>query len=569
MTSTKNPLSDFVLTPAQQNLLYAALNSNRTANNQNAALGLSPVSFSASPSLGLDTLGSYQNSPDLDYDYDFTGADASFDYSMDNTDQAKMIGDLPGSSVNGRSESAETESPDKRAHPDDDDDEEEANEPKRRESGDKVAKKPGRKPLTTEPSSKRKAQNRAAQRAFRERKEKHLKDLETKVEELEQASQAANHENELLRAKVDKMTVELNEYKKRLGNVSSTARPGPAGPFGAPLTRGINDVNFQFEFPKFGLNQGSSSTTEPKPSPPSKPASRDQLSPMEKPTASSRANSGSYNRDSSSDDLSSFAASLFSSPLTNQNVAQASRGRGDSSFSLTGPMSSSSPSASSNSNMGASSSCGTSPEPLTQSPLGFKPIDSLTTIGEESSIGKSPDFDQFSNLNMPDFNWLPQDFQFDPQLFGDYREPQENVLTNGLDDSFFNDAFDVDFTTPYNLPLAAPKKGLMAQIDAAKESDDTTAPGQLLTCNKIWYVPVGSIHDRSVANNGRRETLQNCPKVQNGDFDLDGLCSDLQKKAKCSGSGAVVDEQDFQVVMKKYLGGNDEDIKQCSEIIKS
>lgn len=47
--------------------------------------------------------------------------------------------------------------------------------------------------------------------------------------------------------------------------------------------------------------------------------------------------------------------------------------------------------------------------------------------------------------------------------------------------------------------------------------------------------------------------MQNCPKVQNGDFDLDGLCSDLQKKAKCSGSGAVVDEKDFKFVMNKYL----------------
>jgi AP-1-like factor len=156
---------------------------------------------------------------------------------------------------------------------------------------------------------------------------------------------------------------------------------------------------------------------------------------------------------------------------------------------------------------------------------------------------------------MPDFNWLPQDFQFDPQLnFTDYRDPQENILTNALDDSFFNDAFDVDFTTPYNLPITTPKKGLIAQIDAAKEADDTvTSPGQLLTCNKIW------------------ETLQNCPRVQNGDFDLDGLCSDLQKKAKCSGSGAVVDEQDFQNVMKKYLGSktDDDEIKKCSEIIKS
>ncbi|KAK0617346.1 transcription factor PAP1-domain-containing protein [Immersiella caudata] len=529
MTSTKNPLSDFILTPQQQNLLYAALNSNRTTSNQaNTALGMSPMSFNASPSHGLDKTGSFQNSPDLDYDYDFTGADSSFDYSMDNLDQPRMIGDLPGSSLNGRSESAETESPDKRSHPDDEEDE--TNGAKRRESEDKVAKKPGRKPLTTEPSSKRKAQNRAAQRAFRERKEKHLKDLETKVEELEQASQAANHENELLRAKVDKMSVELSEYKKRLASMPSGGRgSGPASAFGVPLTRGINDVNFQFEFPKFGL-AGSVNTAQAKASPPSQ-GSRGQLSPTEKPAASSRANSGTY--DTPSDDL----------------------GSQDSNFGLTGPLSTSSPSASSNSNMGASSSCGTSPEPLTQSPMGFKPIDTLTTIGEESNLGNTPDFDQFSTLNMPDFNWLPQDFQFDPQLnFSDYREPQENILTNGLDDSFFNDAFDVDFTTPYNLPVTTPKKGLIAQIDAAKEADDTvTSPGQLLTCNKIW------------------ETLQNCPRVQNGDFDLDGLCSDLQKKAKCSGSGAVVDEQDFQVVMKKYLGSrtNDDEIKKCSEIIKS
>jgi AP-1-like transcription factor len=51
-----------------------------------------------------------------------------------------------------------------------------------------------------------------------------------------------------------------------------------------------------------------------------------------------------------------------------------------------------------------------------------------------------------------------------------------------------------------------------------------------------------------------RERLQNCPKVQAGDIDLDGLCSDLQKKAKCGGTGAVVDEKDFRAVMTKHLG---------------
>ncbi|KAF7784786.1 transcriptional regulator family: bZIP [Agaricus bisporus var. burnettii] len=46
---------------------------------------------------------------------------------------------------------------------------------------------------------KRKEQNRAAQRAFRERKEKHVKDLEDKVAELEAKNDAAQHENENLR----------------------------------------------------------------------------------------------------------------------------------------------------------------------------------------------------------------------------------------------------------------------------------------------------------------------------------------------------------------------------------
>lgn len=64
------------------------------------------------------------------------------------------------------------------------------------------------------------------------------------------------------------------------------------------------------------------------------------------------------------------------------------------------------------------------------------------------------------------------------------------------------------------------------------------------------------------SNNIYREKLQSCPKVQNGDFDLDGLCSDLQKKAKCSGSGAVVDESTFKKVMQKYLGKSDKEMEE-------
>jgi hypothetical protein len=103
------------------------------------------------------------------------------------------------------------------------------------------------------------------------------------------------------------------------------------------------------------------------------------------------------------------------------------------------------------------------------------------------------DLGHFANAGLDDFSqWLPQnDFQFDPQLFGGYRDPQENILPSGFDDSFFNDALDMDFITPYNLPVTsppAPKKDLIAQIDAAKEDDESAPTNQLLKCNDVWYV---------------------------------------------------------------------------------
>jgi len=176
------------------------------------------------------------------------------------------------------------------------------------------------------------------------------------------------------------------------------------------------------------------------------------------------------------------------------------------------------------------------------------------------------DMGAFGSFDFSNFDWLANQNggQFDPQLFGDYREPQDNILANTtFDDSFFNDAFDADFITPYNMAPSpkVPKKNICAEIDARKEEEDTivaTENGKLLTCTNIWLVTPTAMprrHDESKLT-GNREQLQNCPKVQAGDIDLDGLCSDLQKKAKCGGTGAVVDEIDFKAVMKKHLGVN-------------
>lgn len=151
MASTRNQLGDFILTPQQQSLLFAALNSNRQPNGSpiTNAINMSPSSYDNSPNQN-----GFQESPDLDYDnYDFTG-DASFDFSFADDSQSQMIGDLPGSTGSDASVKAGSDNNDneKRSHPDDENDDEEGSA-KRQETGDKTPKKPGRKPLTTEPTS--------------------------------------------------------------------------------------------------------------------------------------------------------------------------------------------------------------------------------------------------------------------------------------------------------------------------------------------------------------------------------------------------------------------------------
>ncbi|KUJ23001.1 PAP1-domain-containing protein [Mollisia scopiformis] len=617
---TINP--SFTLSRRQEELLFAALNSNNkisnidTSNLQSSEIiSMAPGSFTESPlqAPGSGTLNGFEESPFIDYDYEFD-ADGSFDYDFSNDSQGQMIGKLPGTSSDG-----DADTHDKRSHPDDDEEEEGGG--KRREGDEKSSKKPGRKPLTSEPTSKRKAQNRAAQRAFRERKEKHLKDLETKVEDLQKASESANHENSILRAQIEKMSMELREYRKRLsltGGVNrSSSQNGGLPPYlaGKGLTNGAannpNDVNFQFEFPRFGRlpgpasatatvtngNRSSSSpslSTQQTPS----PIERGQISPRNQSmqfTAGNASVASLTQTPANIDggDMSSLSG-LFSPSLldsvgktppfdffannSTNNVSNGSRSSTDSAQNgSTGHNTSySSPSASSNSNHGASSSCGTSPEPTMQSPVYNKPLDStLTTIGEENSAVSTegeltfcdklnmacgnpnnpiprtmsepspPGNFENNNFDVNGIDWFAQQNgnQFDPQLFGDYREPQENILAGeAFSDTFFRDAFALpEFNSPFNIAPSPvpPKKDLVAQIDEKQNEDDEVVPGedttQMLNCNTIW------------------DRLQACPKVKDGEFDLDLLCKDLQKKAKCSETGAVVNESDFNKIMKSYV----------------
>ncbi|PVG00762.1 hypothetical protein CPB86DRAFT_691290, partial [Serendipita vermifera] len=83
---------------------------------------------------------------------------------------------------------------------------------------------------------KRKEQNRAAQRAFRERKERHVKDLEDKVSMLEQKTDNQAAENENLRELLTRLQQENLQLKQ-------------------------NQFNFTFQSPLAGSSSGTTSTT--------------------------------------------------------------------------------------------------------------------------------------------------------------------------------------------------------------------------------------------------------------------------------------------------------------------
>lgn len=140
---------NFLLTPHQQALLFTALNTNKQPSASSPANNVSPTSFKASPMRSFGGAG-LQESPYLDnYDLPYDFGDSSFDdFSFPSMN---MIANAPATA---KSDSPDNESNEKRGHPDDEqDDDSPGNDSKRHEGSDKGPKKPGRKPLTSEPTT--------------------------------------------------------------------------------------------------------------------------------------------------------------------------------------------------------------------------------------------------------------------------------------------------------------------------------------------------------------------------------------------------------------------------------
>ncbi|OJD14632.1 hypothetical protein AJ78_05029 [Emergomyces pasteurianus Ep9510] len=626
---------------SESNLLDSRPNSSSPqANSFDNTLMSNQDLFESPPEESLDSaqLG-FEGSPFLDFDLDV-------DFDASGVDD--LIGDLPGTSPNGD----DIEHREKRKSIDGNDEDEESGK-KRRETDDKTAKKPGRKPLTSEPTTKRKAQNRAAQRAFRERKEKHLKDLETKVDELEKTSKSANNENKVLRAQVERLQVELKEYRKRLSWVNSGTGLLPKSNSGMGNSDSRNNLrhsgnDFSFEFPKFGDLPGSHMFSQSLSKNPSHQTKRVDTSPtttgaeyrspstkggniLKNTTRASQprnfnlghasqsapspnsVHSGDTSRshgpnshnvnienlgggfDNYSGRLSrngtglSYTSTGSSTNSNNYATYQTQHYGGSSNVS-----NSASPSASSESQH--LSSIGTSPEPSLNSPPTGKLTESgLNTINELnasqaggegeksfyeklgqacgcpenpvpaalSDSNRPPQLPDHNNSNsnsnyqvdgLLGFDWLAQQNggQFDPVLFGDYRDPQDAVLGQDFG-NFFNDALPLpDFGSSLNTfnehnnghaatatsTMTQPKHDLLKQIDNVLEgNDDEVVPGedrtQMLSCTKIW------------------DRLQSMEKFRNGEIDVDNLCSELRTKARCSEGGVVVKQDDVEAIMSR------------------
>ena len=56
---------------------------------------------------------------------------------------------------------------------------------------------------------------------------------------------------------------------------------------------------------------------------------------------------------------------------------------------------------------------------------------------------------------------------------------------------------------------------------------------------------------KTKARDGSRDRISNHPRFVSGELDMDGLCSELRSKAKCSETGVVVAETDVQEVLTK------------------
>lgn len=438
-----------------------------------------------------------------------------------------------------------------------------------------------------------------------------MKDLELKVEELQRASDDSTQENGLLRAQVERLHVELREYRKRLTWVTSGSGVSAMSAIPGAYSKGANGLNnsdFYFDFPKFGDLPGSHIFNNGQNGPKNAQSLSGQNGPQVPGVLSRNGlNMSKPDNESPASRQDHTTRSDSGTPKGSQHDQDAAQPNGPTTHApKINPVHSGKKTASAQDTSNSDSPCsscdshhsqipsskGTSPEPHSNSPTN-KPNeanhgDACGTIDGETSfcaqLGlacgniKNPipavrsqsmsatntPHQPAQSENQPEKSGLDTMAQenggeFDPVLFGDWREPQDAILSQDFG-TFFDDAFPLpDLGSPSHnfnevLDPVPQKKNPIADI-AKMDDDEEVVPGedqsQMLSCNKIWYVFFALLIYIETKPNifSHRDRLQSMDKFRNGEIDVDNLCSELRTKARCSEGGVVVNQSDVDDIM--------------------
>ncbi|GEQ70864.1 hypothetical protein JCM33374_g4544 [Metschnikowia sp. JCM 33374] len=425
--------------------------------------------------------------------------------------------------------------------------------------------KPGRKPIDTEPKSKRTAQNRAAQRAYRERKERKMKDLEDKVTSLEDDKMQAEAQIELLKK-------ELSRYRGH-SDFSDLKLPASTKVKSESTGSGVPQSDFTVGFPWAkknsvsetrsnassnhlpDLTSGSSSSNSP--------LNEFVISPHSNTSDSySVPNSGSIDTQHTTaslfeEELNPFCASLNEAcgtrfkpipkfhrdsqsfppnqetnadalPLSTESPFQSlftpnvdlpdplfnNTGESTFNFSLDNSYSKENPTSLFNdANFDVNLALGNlSNDPVEHNNHNFDDPDSLAGLVSEESA-----FDPLNVVNT--------DFNFNEFVKSSY---------SGSDSSRNNSVVDghrpASSVTSFNSPTIHEEGG----NDDDKE-EVVPGPEETLKCSEIW--------DRITAH----------PRYT--EIDIDGLCAELKSKAKCSEKGVVLNADDVSTLIEKSAKG--------------
>ncbi|KAF9124567.1 DNA-binding transcription factor yap1 [Mortierella sp. 14UC] len=455
--------------------------------------------------------------------------------------------------------------------------------------GKPAPKKAGRKPLTTEPTNKRKAQNRAAQRAFRDRKERYVKSLEDRIKELEDLNPAKGdsklaEENLNLKVLVQKLETENYFLKEqaftfdfpiaqpglyniaKAGTTSSTSSEQSSP---SPVSQPINNPTTTAPARKATAPTGKTFTSTTNAA---KPPTYDQL-PWSPPSSigDSVPNSPLENTESTPEPEATTPQTTYIDnagivPRTNNNNASVASARDLALFSSlldgAGNTYSVVPNLGPSTTSVTNSLSSYSPSTIANHP---SPTSTLIATSQHSSsptiddlVNNTPLFDAHGNIQFPVTTTtttslgLPSlTYEQTQALFTDFRDPSdtrdffapfEDPVEQGafppeaigglFNDQLFN--YTSSFANVASTPAREENHEFLGKVTEWTQKEGLPPLDEnerALPCPEVW------------------EHIAKHPNFD--DADIDDLCAEMKSKAKCSGHGPVIPVKEVTNIMNR------------------